>query len=89
MQHLLFSCRVGVSTMANRDIPPLQYARVYKLVDDFPDLEFEINGAISSPTEVENHLSTKRRLKGTCLVIYLLEYCTMKIRRNKFFLFSL
>ena len=61
--------------MANRDIPPLQYARVYKLVDDFPELEFEINGAISSPNEVESHLSTNRKLKGWCLLIYLSIFC--------------
>ena len=56
--------------MANRDIPPLQYARVYQLITDFPHLEFEINGAISSPQEVHFHLSNNRGLRGTVL------YCT-------------
>ena len=51
--------------MANRDIPPLQYARVYRLVTDFPHLEFEINGAISSPKDVQFHLSTNLGLRGT------------------------
>jgi tRNA-dihydrouridine synthase A len=53
--------------MANRDIPPLQYARVYRLVTDFPHLEFEINGAISSPEDVHFHLSSNIGLKGTLL----------------------
>lgn len=53
--------------MANRDIPPLQYARVYQLITDFPHLEFEINGAISSPQEVHFHLSNSRGLRGTIL----------------------
>ena len=53
--------------MANRDIPPLQYARVYQLIKDFPHLEFEINGAISSPEEVQFHLSNNRGLRGTVM----------------------
>ena len=50
--------------MANRDVPPLQYGRVYRLANDFPHLEFEINGAISSPNEVKSHLSSHQNLKG-------------------------
>lgn len=58
--------------MANRDIPPLQYARVYRLVTDFPHLEFEINGAISSPEDVHFHLSSNIGLKGAilCSLLY-------------------
>lgn len=50
--------------MANRDVPPLQYERVARLVDDFPHLEFEINGAISTPQAVKLHLSNTPNLKG-------------------------
>jgi hypothetical protein len=50
--------------MANRDIPPLQYARVYQLISDFPHIEFEINGAISSPEAVHLQLSGNKGLKG-------------------------
>lgn len=50
--------------MANRDVPPLQYERVFRLVDDFPHLEFEINGAISTPQAVKLHLSNTPNLKG-------------------------
>ena len=64
-QRIKLNSYAGVSTMANRDIPPLQYARVYQLIADFPHLEFEINGAISSPQEVHFHLSNNRGLRGT------------------------
>lgn len=55
--------------MANRDVPPLQYARVYQLVKDFPHLEFEINGALSSPNDVKMHLSASEKLKGSNLYL--------------------
>jgi tRNA-dihydrouridine synthase A len=55
---------LGVSTMGNRDIPPLQYERVYKLIRDFPHINFEINGAINSPQEVRSHFDKSENLKG-------------------------
>lgn len=54
----------GVSTMANRDVPPLQYERVARLITDFPHLEFEINGAINTPQHVKMHLANTPKLKG-------------------------
>ena len=36
----------GLSPKQNREIPPLNYERVRKLKDDFPDLEIIINGGI-------------------------------------------
>ena len=50
--------------MGNRDVPPLQYDRVVRLANDFPLLEFEINGAITSLNEVHQHLSNNVNLKG-------------------------
>jgi tRNA-dihydrouridine synthase A len=36
----------GLSPKENRDIPPLQYDRVHRLKQDFPQLEIVINGGI-------------------------------------------
>jgi len=47
----------GLSPKQNREVPPLDYARVYRLKLDFPDLEIVINGGIGSLDEVERHLS--------------------------------
>ena len=38
----------GLSPKQNREIPELNYDRVYQLKNDFPDLEIIINGGISS-----------------------------------------
>lgn len=56
--------------MANRDVPPLQYERVARLVNDFPHLEFEINGAISTPQDVKLHLTNTPKLKGAIVFMY-------------------
>ena len=40
----------------NLNIPPLKYENVYKLKEDFGDLEIIINGGISSKEQVKNHL---------------------------------
>lgn len=55
---------LGISTIGNRDVPPLMYDRVYRLIDDFPHLSFEINGAIKSPGEMMAHFESNKNLKG-------------------------
>ena len=40
----------------NLNIPPLKYDYVYKLKQDFKDLEIIINGGVTSIEEVKNHL---------------------------------
>ncbi len=40
----------------NLNIPPLKYEMVYKLKQDFKDLEIIINGGITSANDVKNHL---------------------------------
>ena len=40
----------------NLNIPPLKYDLVYKLKEDFNDLEIIINGGISSSEEIKKHL---------------------------------
>ena len=41
----------------NLNIPPLKYEMVYKLKEDFKDLEIVINGGITSVDQVQNHLN--------------------------------
>ena len=40
----------------NLNIPPLKYEMVYKLKEDFKDLEIIINGGIASTNQIKNHL---------------------------------
>ena len=46
----------GLSPKDNREIPPLNYQRVYKLKDAFPDLNFIINGGIKTIEASLDHL---------------------------------
>lgn len=47
----------GLSPKENRDIPPLNYPRVYRLKQAEPDLEVIINGGIETLEEVAEHLT--------------------------------
>lgn len=46
----------GLSPKENREIPPLQYATVYRLKQQFPQLEILINGGITEWPAIEQHL---------------------------------
>lgn len=46
----------GLSPKQNRDVPPLDYERVYQLKKDFPALNIAINGGIKTLDECEEHL---------------------------------
>ncbi len=46
----------GLSPKENREIPPLNYESVYRLKQEFPDLEIIINGGINSIEACEKHL---------------------------------
>ncbi len=46
----------GLSPKENRDVPPLNYERVYQLKRDFPALEIIINGGIERVADVQKHL---------------------------------
>ena len=46
----------GLSPRQNRSVPPLKYDYVYKLKNDFPDLEIIINGGIKTIDDSRNHL---------------------------------
>jgi len=46
----------GLSPRENRDIPPLDYDRVYRLKAALPDVPIIINGGIGSLSEAKRHL---------------------------------
>jgi tRNA-dihydrouridine synthase A len=46
----------GLSPKENRDVPPLDYDRVYRLKAAFPDVPVIINGGIASLQEARRHL---------------------------------
>ncbi|MBD3619879.1 MAG: tRNA dihydrouridine(20/20a) synthase DusA [Chromatiales bacterium] len=54
----------GLSPKENREVPPLDYPRVYRLKQAFPDLEIIINGGIATLDACEGHL---RHVDGVML----------------------
>ena len=54
----------GLSPKENRDIPPLDYNRVYRLKAALPDAPIIINGGIDSVAEAKQHLT---RVDGVML----------------------
>lgn len=46
----------GLSPKENREIPPLDYPRVYQIKRDFPDLTIAINGGVKTLAEAKQHL---------------------------------
>ena len=46
----------GLSPKQNREIPELNYDRVYQLKKDFPDLEIIINGGVTTLEQSTEHL---------------------------------
>ncbi|HVL74161.1 MAG TPA: tRNA dihydrouridine(20/20a) synthase DusA [Beijerinckiaceae bacterium] len=47
----------GLSPKENREVPPLDYARVYRLKREWPDLPVAINGGIRSIADARAHLA--------------------------------
>jgi len=47
----------GLSPKENREIPPLDYDRVYQLKQDYPELSISINGGVKSLDECRTHLA--------------------------------
>ena len=54
----------GLSPKENRDVPPLDYPRAYRLKQDFPSLRIVINGGIETTAAVHDHL---RHVDGVML----------------------
>ncbi len=46
----------GLSPKENREIPPLDYPRVYRVKQDYPDLTIAINGGVTSLEQTLEHL---------------------------------
>ncbi|ALX92194.1 tRNA dihydrouridine(20/20a) synthase DusA [Serratia fonticola] len=46
----------GLSPKENREVPPLDYPRVYQLKRDFPALTIAINGGVKTLEEAQQHL---------------------------------
>jgi tRNA-dihydrouridine synthase A len=47
----------GLSPKENREVPPLDYERVYRLKREFPQLVVVINGGITTVEQVRTHLA--------------------------------
>lgn len=47
----------GLSPKENREVPPLDYPRVYQLKKDFPHLQVILNGGVTTLTETLEHLN--------------------------------
>ena len=47
----------GLSPKENREVPPLDYERVYRLKREFPGLAVVINGGITTVAQVQAHLA--------------------------------
>ena len=47
----------GLSPKENREVPPLRYAFVHQLKQDFPHLQFVLNGGITTAAQVQEQLA--------------------------------
>jgi tRNA-dihydrouridine synthase A len=54
----------GISTSANRRVPPLRHAEVYRLKRDFPRLAVTLNGGVETLQQAREHL---RHVDGVML----------------------
>ena len=54
--HARIAILKGLSPKQNREVPPLNYQRVYDIKQNFPDLEIIINGGIKNLAEAHEHL---------------------------------
>ena len=54
--HARIAILKGLSPKQNREVPPLNYQRVYDIKRNFPDLEIVINGGIKNLEEAHEHL---------------------------------
>jgi tRNA-dihydrouridine synthase A len=54
----------GLSPKENREIPPLRYAQVYRLKQEFPELTIALNGGVQTAQDALAHLA---RLDGVML----------------------
>ena len=62
--HARIAILEGLSPRENRSVPPLDYERVYRLKQDFPDLEIVLNGGIES---IEQVIGALRHVDGVMI----------------------
>jgi tRNA-dihydrouridine synthase A len=67
--HFIIHARIAVlgakfTPKDNRTIPPLKYEVVYKLIKDFPHLNFSLNGGVGSIETVTEMLAKEPKLHG-------------------------
>lgn len=55
--HARIAILEGLSPKENREIPPIRYEEVYRLKEEFPHLQIEINGGVKNLDGVKQHLS--------------------------------
>jgi tRNA-dihydrouridine synthase A len=55
---------LGIGTISNRDVPPLRYDLVYRLIADFPNIDFHVNGGIDSLSKMKEQLVAAPDLSG-------------------------
>lgn len=74
----------GLSPKQNRDVPPLNYERVYKLKADFPDLFISINGGIETLEQASDHL---QKVDGVMMgrAAYHTPYSLARVDKRMFF----
>ena len=56
----------GLNPKENRTVPPLKYEVVYRLAEEFPHLQFSLNGGVRSASEGKNVLASAR-LRGVMI----------------------
>jgi tRNA-dihydrouridine synthase A len=56
--HARIAILAGLDPKQNRSVPPLRYHDVYRLKQERPDLEIEINGHVSSLEAISEHLQS-------------------------------
>lgn len=54
----------GLSPKENREVPPLRYEVVYRLKQDFPQLELILNGGVTTMDQAQDHL---RQIDGVMM----------------------
>lgn len=62
--HARIAVLEGLSPRENREIPPIRYEEVYRLKEEFPDLNIIINGGIKTMEDIDKHL---RHVDGVML----------------------
>jgi tRNA-dihydrouridine synthase A len=57
----------GLDPVKNRNIPPLMYDRVIRLKEDFPHIDFSINGGFKTIESIKEVLKPENKLVG-CMI---------------------